>query len=198
MMGLNKFGSRVDLLLPVGTKIYQIDTKQNWVVITAIDATGGTETITTKLASLQEIVPITIGTNTNAKLTIRTSGNTELLTPGSQKIDLLPAEASVADGSGKAGLISGDDQRKLNGLSTGVGVYTSNYFESDGSQILPALSPLPKSTSTSSSVVVSYNGVELNPANGQYTINMTTGVITFVVAKLVVSQYDIITVTYIK
>ena len=185
--------------LPVGTKIYQVDTKQIWVVITAIDATGGAKTITTEAAKLQEVVPITIGTNDNTNLKIRTSGNSEGSTPATQIINLQPATASVADGSGKAGLISGDDQRKLNGMSTGVGVYTNQQFEITAGNITDGfvqLTTAPK-TGTLASVVVSYNGLELNVANGQYSID-AAGKITFVAAKLSLALYDSITVTYMK
>ena len=178
--------------LPVGTKIFQVDTKQNWVVTTAILA-NGTANISNSGASLLEIVPLTKGLVDNTSMKITTSALGVASSPASQLVTISQAIPG-APGVGLAGLISGADQLKLNNISGNVGVFNSESFEETADALTGTDHSLAHEIKSGTSVLVSINGVALK--SSLYTITESAGVATKVKVNIPVNTYDLIVYTY--
>jgi hypothetical protein len=229
--------------IPVGTKVYNIATKQIWVCTTAAPSTAsigtpgagaftllnpaeqtlstdGTNTVTLSNGAMIDGVAgstssfqiagggvNTVGTALGV-ITVTATETQDLSNtpkPATITVGITGGDATdlpLADGT-NAGLLKPADYTKLSNIDPTaiVGTYTVYQKEADAALVaggVVTLSPAPKATSTSSSVLVSYNGVELNSAAGLYTVDIAAGTVTFVLAKVPISTYDLITVSYLK
>lgn len=231
--------------IPVGTKVYNVTTKEYWVCTTA---TAGTEKLSTAGTNFTLLNPSeqtisaagnTVTLTNNAVINgvagstssfnfaeagsahVATAGNTITITGTETQVldytaDPTKGIVTISGGNGlpdnvdlptatavNAGLLLPADYTKLQNIDPTaiVGTFTTNHFEVDAGHAGTGtyiLSPLPKSTSAASSVLLSYNGLELNPANAQFTVTIATGTIQFDLAKLPLALYDAITVSYLK
>lgn len=231
--------------IPVGTKVYNVATKEIWVCTVA---TAATEKLSTVVSNFTLLNPAeqtisaagnTVTLTNNAVINgvagstssfsvagagsahVATAGNTITITGTETQVldytsDPAKGTVTISGGNGSpddvilpladatnAGLLKPADYTKLNNIDPTaiVGTFTTNHFEVDAGHAASGtyiLSPLPKSASAASSVLVSYNGLELNPANAQFTVTIATGTIQFDLAKLPLALYDAITVSYLK
>ena len=169
--------------LSVGTLIYCVSTDTFYVVIAPAI---GTLTITTALSGNKIVVTdkptdISIGTTTNTTVPVLSSTGADIAT--------IP----LADAT-HAGIITGTDKAKLDGLSAGGGTMLSEQFEialagGGASKSVTTANPIKAATS----LTVSLNGLELKTS--QYAVVIATGVITF---SIPVYDYDAINVIYSK
>lgn len=169
--------------LPIGSKIYQIDTRQYWVVIAPITA-GGTLAAAIAANSVKELGSITLGTVGTETIKVRTTTLSEDAVATQQIIIPKATEAS-------AGLITASDQAKLNAITPGaVGIYT---VEATTVGVAPSqdvtLAHTPKNAT---SILVDVNGVpQKRTSPAQYSI--AANVVTIAAPLL---ENDVVTVSY--
>ena len=174
--------------LPAGTQVYCVADSTLWVVQSA--GVASTRTINTAWsASPTELVWM----NKTKLETTRDNDQVNLI------IDSLKADESTivvqAATTTYAGVMTATDKTKLDGISSGSGVMTSEYFEaasdaSSGTQVTLANTP-----KDSVGVNVSLNGAELKLTTHFYCGTLSVKKITF---KIPVYKYDGIHVQYNK
>lgn len=174
--------------LATGSKIYNIATKEYWVANAAITAGVGvnidsekTGTGTGKLTLLTQLTLGDIGATT---INIKTTQTVDASAPTGQLIALPSANGAT----NKAGLISGADQAKLNGITSGdVGVYLVESFPVTAPQTTVTLAQTPKNATA---ILVLVNGVPMKVTT-QYSL--AAKVVTIVPPLL---DNDVVTVSY--
>jgi hypothetical protein len=183
-----------DTNLPAGTQIYCIADSTNWNVKAA--GVASTRTINTAWAAAEiEWIRTTLQVNYNAD-----SVNLEVDTLKASYHQVV-IKAATTD---HAGAMTAADKTKLDGLTTGGGVYTSEAFEAVGDSLTVTGSgyytvTLAVAAKDSAAFTVSVNGQELRHiAAGKYTVMVPDLAAKRVQLNIPVYKYDLIMVSYMK
>lgn len=170
-----------DQNLPVGTKVYDINTGNYWVANTGVASTA---TLTTGSASFDQLNGAGGTDDQNLSLGTRTGTTMDVNIEGGTNVILLASNTT------QAGLMTEAQFDKLAAIAAGAEVnltsLTEDFEEDDGTATAHTLS---QTAVTAQGARVSINGDTLKPAD--YTF--ATGTITIGVP---VSQYDQVVITY--
>jgi len=206
--------------IPVGTKVYNVADGKYWVANDAVLSTATLTTAVasfTLLNAAEQVLTTDANTVTLSNgggsfnvagagiNVVTTAGNTITVT-GTEVQGLsyttAPSEGTVSITGGAstvlpaatdalAGLMTGADKAKLDGITSGVGVFKVESFSegttgSEGQDNILAFAP-----KAITSVLVSLNGVELKST--QYSITQVTKLVKITIP---VYQYDAVSVSY--
>lgn len=189
--------TNITVNLSIGSKIYNIATREYWVANSAITAgtVGVPVTIATEggvggTGKLTLLTQIKLGDIGGSTIAIKTTPSADVDAPSGSLITLPGAVGGVTL---TAGLISGADKKKLDDMTAGVGLYTVESTVMAGGVQTVTLAHEPKNVT---SIMVSVNGVPLKrtavaPDLAQYSYTTTT--VTIVPTLL---ENDVVTVAY--
>ena len=173
-------GTAIGVNISRGTFVYNMEKKELWVANAATASTVKLDD-----GGFTQINSILMPTTAVDHLVLQLSS-----TDNRNTLSLPAAVASVAPGSGTAGLITGDDQKKLNSISdTPVGSYTVESFVAADAAVSVTLAQTPKVGATAA-MQVAVNGTILKA--GVYS-----NVAKVVTVGVPLLANDVVTVSYI-